>query len=297
MAVPPPPPVGPSRLVWIDRTGAEAGALDGLADYGHIALSPDGTRIAVSIRDEGAYNGDIWVIDAGSGSRTRLTADPADDMAPVWSPDGDRVAFASVRGGSYDIYETASDGTGGDRVLISAPGNQIAYDWTAGGRFLLYQTDRPGMASRAHTDLWARRLPYGRAFAFLRSVHRAALPVFSPDGRRVAFTLLESGAETENVYVARFPKYSGRRRVSVNGGSWPRWRSNAIFYVDPENRLVSVSVRSDGVPAAGAPTRISELVMRHGRGFPYDVSADGQRILVNTMLEDADAETLSRRAP
>jgi serine/threonine protein kinase len=297
MAVPPPPPVGPSRLVWIDRTGAEEGGIDALADYGHIALSPDGARIAVSIREPGGYNGDIWVIDAGSGSRTRLTSDPADDVAPVWSPDGDRVAFASVRGGSYDIYETASDGTGGDRVLISPPGNQIAYDWTASGRFLLYQTDRPGMASRAHTDLWARRLPYGRAFAFLRSVHRAALPVFSPDGRWVAFTLLASGAETENVYVARFPKYSGRRRVSVNGGSWPRWRSNAIFYVDPENRLVSVSVRSDGVPAAGAPTRISELVVRHGRGFPYDVSADGQRILLNTASEDADAETLGRRGP
>ena len=292
--VPPPPPAGPSRLMWLDRTGAETGALGDAADYGHLALSPDGTRVAVSIREPGGYDGDIWVIDAASGARTRLTSNPADDIAPVWSPDGGHIAFASIRGGSYNIYETASDGTAGDRALSAAPGDQVAYDWTPGSGFLMYQTDRAGMAAGAHMDLWARRLPGGRAFAFLRSVHRAGFPSASPDARRVAFTLLGNGRE--DVYVARFPHYDGRRRISPLGGSWPRWRGNAIFYVDAENRLMSVRVTDgEGEPAFGMPNPVSQMSLKAGRGYAYDVSADGQRILINTAPEGA--ETLSRRAP
>lgn len=257
-----------------------------MADYGEIALSPDGMRVAVSIREPGASEADIWIIDAGSGARMRLTSSPLHDMAPVWSPDGSRVAFASVRGNSFDIYEMASDGTGDEGAVLAAPGDQIAYDWTSSGGFLLYQTDRPGTAQGAHLDLWARRLPGGRAFAFLRTVHRAFLPSSSPDGRWVAFALRENGDPVEDVYVARFPKYNGRRRVSAGGGAWPRWRGNTIFYIDSEHRLVSVSVNADGAQVkAGAASRVSPLAVKSGWGYPYDVSADGQRILVNTVRE------------
>lgn len=283
---PKPGPSGPSRLIWVDRTGTEAGALGEVADYGEIALSPDGMRVAVSIREPGASEADIWIIDAGSGARMRLTSSPLHDMAPVWSPDGSRVAFASVRGNSFDIYEMASDGTGDEGAVLAAPGDQIAYDWTSSGGFLLYQTDRPGTAQGAHLDLWARKLPGGRAFAFLRTVHRAFLPSSSPDGRWVAFALRENGDPVEDVHVARFPKYNGRRRVSAGGGAWPRWRGNTIFYIDSEHRLVSVSVNADGAQVkAGAASRVSPLAVKSGWGYPYDVSEDGQRILVNTVRE------------
>ena len=295
--VPPPPPAGPSRLVWLDRTGVEAGALGDAADYGHVALSPDGTRVAVSIREPDGFAGDIWIIDTSSGTRTRLTSDPADDIAPIWSPDGTRIAYASGRDGSYDIYETASDGTDGARALIAAPGDQVAYDWTPGSGFIMYQADRPGMAAGAHTDLWARRIPGGRAFAFLRSVHRTGFPSSSPDGRRYAFVLTDNSSGLPDVYVARFPKYDGRRRVSTGGGSWPRWRADAIFYVDAENRIVSVPVALARTQlVVRAPSRVAKLAVRQGRGSPYDVSADGQRMLINTVPEDS-AETLSRRVP
>jgi dipeptidyl aminopeptidase/acylaminoacyl peptidase len=283
--------------VWLDRTGAEAGALGDAADYGHVALSPDATRVAVSIREPGGYAGDIWIIDARSGTETRLTSDPGDDIAPVWSPDGGRIAFASSRGGDYDLYETASDGTGGDRALAVAPGDQIAYDWTPGG-FLMYQTERPGAGAGGHTDLWARRIPGGRAFAFLRSAHRTGFPASSPDGRRYAFVLTDRGSGAQDVYMARFPTYDGRRRVSAEGGAWPRWRADAIFYVDAQNRVVSVPVRFEGRQAvAGAPSRVSDRAVQQGRGSPYDVSADGLRILINTALEESSDETISRRVP
>jgi hypothetical protein len=287
-AVPPGPLLWrPSRLVWLTAEGTEAATLAKGEDYGHVSLSPDATRVAVSIRESDGAGGDIWIIDTGSGARTRLTSDVADDIAPLWSPDGSRVAFASWRDRAYDIFEKASDGAGLETVIVSAPGEQIASDWTAAPHFLLYQTDQPGVTGGANLDLWARSWPSrGRPFAFLRTVHAASHPSSSPDGRWVAFTLFGDGAE--DVYVARFPRYEGRRRISQAGGSWPRWRGDAIFYVDTQGRLVSVPIATSGdALLPGIPMILSQVFLKPGRGYPYDVAGDGQRILINAAIDGA----------
>ena len=212
----PPLAAGP-QLVWFDREGTELGRVGAPGDYGDVSLSPDGARVAVSVRAPGSEAADIWVFDVVSGMGTRVTFDPADDIAPVWSADGRRIVFASSRAGSYDLYERASSETGADTVVIEAAGDQIASDWSSDGRYLAYQTDQPEIAAGGNLDLWARRLPGGRPFAFLRTVHAASRATFSPDGSRVVYGSLENGRE--DVYVAQFPKYDGRRRISVGGGS------------------------------------------------------------------------------
>ena len=106
----------------------------------------------------------------------------------------------------------------------------------------MYHTDQPDVVAGGNLDLWARRLPTGRPFAFLRTVHAARHATFSPDGSRVAYSSVEGGRE--NVYVAAFPRYDGRRRVSVSGGSWPRWSQDGeeMFYLDADNQLMAASV-------------------------------------------------------
>ena len=274
-----------SQLVWFDRReGTELGRVGAPADYGDVSLSTDGMRVAVSVREPGSEIADIWVFDVASGTGTRVTSDPADDIAPVWSPDGRRILFASSRRESYDIYQRASIETGTDTVVVEAEGDQIAYDWSSDGRYLLYQTDQPGIIAGGNLDLWAQRLPSGRPFAFLRTVFAASRATFSPDGSRAVYTSLEGGRE--DVYVAQFPNYNGRRRISVRGGSWSRWSRDGgeIFYLDLDNRMTAAPVEAGSSDlSAGAPRALFQVRARPDRGYAYDVSADGQRFLVNVV--------------
>ena len=216
---------------------------------------------------------------------TRLTSDPADDIAPVWSPDGGRIFFTSIQKGSHDIYQRASSAAGNDTIAVEAPGDQLVSDRSSDGRHLLYQSDQPGSAG-GNLDLWARQLPSGRPFGFLRSVHAVSRAMFSPDGNSVAYTSIENGRA--DVYVAAFPRYDGRRRISAEGGSWSRWRldGSELFYLDLQNRLMAAPMARTEVAAgtdAGAARPVFQMRAKPGRGYAYDVSADDQRILVNTV--------------
>ena len=104
-------------------------------------MSPDGTRLATSKIDPRVAEGEtgIWLLDLLRGVSTRLTFDLSPDSAPVWSPDGTRVAFNALRAGGYGIYQKATNGAGKEQELIRAIGDpKFPDDWSRDGRFLLY---------------------------------------------------------------------------------------------------------------------------------------------------------------
>src|SRR5262249_36241106 len=115
------------------------------------ALSSDARRIAVQRTVQlNPLNSDICLMDVIRGGSTRFTFDPANDGSPIWSPDGNRIAFSSNRKGTFDLYVKASNGTGNEEVLLESPHIKVPLDWSPDGRFIVYFDVDP----KAQRDIW-----------------------------------------------------------------------------------------------------------------------------------------------
>lgn len=266
-----------SQLAWFDRNGKQLGVLGDLAIYNYPQLSPDEQRAAVSIVDPQNGNSDIWLYEVARGLKTRFTVDPADDRSPVWSPDGSRIVFSSNRKDHVDLYQKSASGIGSDELLLESELDKYPTSWSPDGRFLLYSTVDP----KTKLDLWV--LPLGedrKPFPFLQTEFNELNGQFSPDGRWIAYTADESGRN--EIYLAPFPGPGGKQQISTSGGRQPRWRGDGkeIFYLAPDNKLMAAEINGQGASlVAGAVRPLFEVP------YVYDVTADGRRFLVNTVVE------------
>jgi dipeptidyl aminopeptidase/acylaminoacyl peptidase len=269
-----------SQLVWFDRTGKQVGMLGDAAAYSDLEFSPDGKRASVSIPEAGKGR-DIWLYDITRGLRTRFTFDPADELESIWSPDGSQIVFNSRRKGHLDLYQKASNGAGTEEVLVEDNVDKYPVSWSPDGRFILY------VSSGTSNSLFALPLSGDRKpFPFLKTQFSGVSAQFSPDGRWVAYQSNESGRA--EVYVAPFPGPGGQRQISTAGGGLPRWRHDGaeIFYLDLDNNLMAAAVNGKaGNFDVGAVKPLFGTHAAQGGRYRYDVSADGQRFLINTALQ------------
>ncbi len=127
-----------TQLAWFDRSGKHLGTVGEPADYSNPAISPDQKMVAVGKVDPQTKTRDIWVNDLQRGTSSRLTFDPADDLNPMWSPDGKHIAFSSNRKGHRDIYLKAASGVGEEQVLAESAEEKSLEDWSADGQYLVW---------------------------------------------------------------------------------------------------------------------------------------------------------------
>ncbi len=276
-----------SQLLWFDRTGKQIGALGDPAVYNSLELSPDGKRVSVSIADETGKNVDIWVYDVARGLRTRFTFGTSQVFASIWSPDGSRIVFNSRQKGSFDLYQKASSGAGSEETLLESSVNKYPDSWSPDGKFLLYES----LGSNRTSDLFILPLTGDRKpFPLLQTQFGGTDDgQISPDGRWVAYGSNESGKN--EVYVAPFPGPGGKWQISTAGGTKPRWRHDGseIFYLTPDSKLMVASVSGKGASFdVGVVKQLfATRVVTFAGFYQYDVSADGQRFLINTTPEQA----------
>jgi Tol biopolymer transport system component len=272
-----------SQLTWFDRSGKKLGVLGNMADYGNVELSPDGAQIAVAILDDlERGTRDLWMIDAATGRRTAFASSPTDENWLIWSRDGRRVIFNSGRNNGLDLYQDASNGAGGAEPLLVDRVAKWPVSWSSDGRYLLYVIN----GQRTSNDIWVLPL-FGekKAFAYLETEESENWAAFSPDGKWIAYSSTESGAV--EVYVAPFPATGRKLRISKDGGSQARWRRDGreLYFLSSERELMAAAVDPRGTDlGAGAPQRLFEIRFPYGQYHAFDVTADGQKFLVNTLV-------------
>ena len=274
-------------LVWVDRQGREQPVNLPLRAYTYVQLSPDGTKVALDIRDQ---ENDIWIWDLPRGTLQRLTFDPGLNREAVWTPDGKRVAFSAAKpDGSEEVYWQAADGSGiAERLTEGTMRGAIPTSFLPDGSGLLYtEPDSP-------RDLWMVKVEGPRTGQrLIATAANEQNGVVSPDGRWLAYQSNESGRD--EIYVRPFPAVdTGRWQISTNGGTRPHWRRDGreLFYFLQQGdagALMSAAVEPGSGFTAGRQTMLFQgnyPAPNAGRQL-YDVSLDGQRFL---MIKNADAE-------
>jgi eukaryotic-like serine/threonine-protein kinase len=263
-------------------------------------LAPDGQQVAVSRIVQGDL--DIWLIEVARGVASRFTFDRA--SSPLWSPDGSRLVFRSIRKDrdGDDLFEKPANGATDGQPLLSTPQNKAPLAWSPDGRFLLYAAQNP----KAQSDLWAlpltgERKPVPVATTSFDEVQGQ----FSPDGRWVAYASNESLGGYE-IYIRPFPGPGGKSQVSTGGGIYPRWRRDGheLFYVAPDNRMMAAPIRvaadgrslSPGAPVALFATRLTTGNTGNA-GYTsraqYAVAPDGRFLLIATTDDAAAASPIT----
>ena len=275
------------ELAWFTRDGKQTGLL-GDAGAGVPArpeLSPDGATVAVSRLVDSAT--DIYLESVSGGPPTRFTFEPGADGFPVWSPDGQRLYYASSRDNRSHLIERPANGLGAERVLLRPEGRVVQPVSISGdGRWLVVRAGGAGQQSISFLSLVDGT---NVRLSEEASVLNASM---SPDGRWVAYDMtLGSGFD---VFVRGMPRevngsaVDAKRQISAGGGSQPLWSRDGkeIFYLTQDRTtVVSVAVETAGGVFRTGPPR---ALFKPGEDVTFDVSADGQRFLVNRTVSVTD---------
>jgi Tol biopolymer transport system component len=276
-------------LVWVDKDGKEESISAPPKIYAYPKISPDGTRVALTISPDGLTS-DIWIWDFIRKSLTRLTYDKT-SLNPIWTSDSIRIAYGTTRDGRLGTYWKAADGTGKEDKLCSEPNRSIfPLSFSNDGKNLVVTVIEGEVAvQNTKWDLGVLSMEGEHALKPLlheRPVETQAQ--VSPDGRWLAYASDESTGEAlkTDVYVRPFPEVDkGKWQASTNGGSCPRWSPDGreLYYLSGDKAVMAVPVQINPTFSLGTPIKLFQsnyVGVGATEGVPWDVSRDGKRFLM-----------------
>ena len=278
-------------ITWLRRDGKTSPLRAAASDWSNLRFSPDGHRLVMDMG--GPSQNDIWVYDWERDAPSRLTVDPGNHTVPVWTPDGRRVVFrAQSNSNAFNLFWQRADGGGAPERLTTSSNTQFPGSWHPTGKFLVFTEN----SSKTSFDLMVLPMDGGEAsgwkpgkpFAFFDGPYSEVDPMFSPDGRWIAYQSNETGRP--EIFVRPFPGPGGKWQVSTDGGTlatWSRARKE-LFFVSPDQRIVVASYAVEGdsfradKPRVWSDARL-ELRPRGPTGYggrSFDLHPDGERFAV-----------------
>ncbi len=272
---------GRRDLVWLDRAGNRLGVLGDSGSYFSLAVSPDGTRVAVPVTNEAIGTHDIWIYDVDRNLRSRVTFDDGEEYFPTWSPDGRDLYYSSNANGPLAIFRLTPGESDDPELVIGGEKALYPSSVSPDGKRLLLASQSKDFGK----DVMLIELSGDRQLEVFRSTQFVEEhATFSPDGRWVAYTSNESG-EFE-IYVTSSSGTGKHWQLSTEGGVWPRWipDTGEVLYQDAAGQFVVVPVRTNGQTIEiGKPEVLFGGYMGTRLFQLYDPVPDGSRILFRAL--------------
>jgi eukaryotic-like serine/threonine-protein kinase len=270
-----------SIVQWLDPAGNLNPLLTTPGRYGTPRVSSQDSRLILTAWD--GITPDIWVYDWQRDVMSRLTFDAGNDILPVWTPDGNHIAYASqLHGGRVRVR---ADGSGEAQLLIESETFLRESSFSRDGTRLAFVKYRSATGYdisilRMEASQSGEAQP-GDSEPFLQTPFSERAPAFSADGKWLAYQSDESG--TNEIYVQSFPDPGDRRQISNGGGRFPVWSPNGreLFYQNPEDKIMVVDFQAEGDSFVADKPRVwSEIRLPSGRWRDFDLAPDGKRFAV-----------------
>jgi serine/threonine protein kinase/WD40 repeat protein len=291
---------GRTQLTWLNRDGKPIATVgEPVEDVTDIELSPDNKSLIGLIAAGVSGGRDLWIWDLIRGGLKQRFTFEGDNRFPIWSPDGSSIIWRSSKVEKVSLMRRPSNASAPPQEVFSvpAPGVYTATSWAPNQKSLLITAG--GNNSKTRSDILVLPLDGSgpaQPRPFLQTDVNEGRAIFSPDGKWLAYISDQSG-QTE-VYVLPYPGPGGKRQISSGGASFIRWRRDGreLFYMNPVGQLigVEVSTRNGSFEVGQAKRLLGDIALgpRGGRGPMFDVSTDGQKIIVPLIIDTSSGQSV-----
>jgi serine/threonine protein kinase len=274
----------PVELRWVDQSGQVVSKMGAPDKYRAIRLSPNGNRILMGIFDSNTHTSRIATMDLSTGvTEQQSSLGAPEEVRAAWSPDGRQIAYTALQGHFYQAFLKNLDDAGDGSRVADIPAHVTIDDWSPDGKGLLVE-DQGDKGQFLHLYL----LP-------LEGDHKPRPIVqfsgyswggrFSPDGKWLAYTAVESPFAVPNIYVCPVTLQPGMgHRITADGGSQPHWSGNGrqLFYLIPDHHVVAVTFTAASPTEfhVGRPVALFSTFEDTG----FDVARDGMHFVTGAPL-------------
>ena len=268
------------------------------APYLSPRLSPDGGRLVVQSGE--AEGNTLWTYDLSSDSQIQQLTFDGDNHRPVWTPDGQRITFASDREGPMSLYWMPADGSGAPERLTTAEAGTSHWpqSWSPDGQTLLFNVQQE---LATDWDTWTLSVTGRETQRLYDTPDTVSVGAeLSPDGQWLAYS---AGPNTSDIdlYVEPFPPTGSRRRISQDGGVWPLWsRAGDRLFYRASAANAGITLKSVDIVTQPAFTFSNEQTLPIDGFFvvpyyrDYDITPDGERLVMVFPADRADGAEPSR---